>query len=70
MGNATTTIAGTPGTNSPTILQQIESFALFAVVIIGLGSFKKTHMIAIYILGIVALVIVLKYASGNYTAGG
>ncbi len=61
-----TTIANTPGTNSSSTIQEIESFGLFALVIIGLGSFQKTHMIAVYILGIVGLVIILKYASGGY----
>jgi hypothetical protein len=60
-------IANTPATgSSTTILQQLESFALFAVVIIGLGAFKATHTVSIWILGLVALVVVLKVASGKY----
>jgi hypothetical protein len=61
------TIANTPATGgSTTVVQQLESFALFAIIIIGLGAFEKTHMIAVWLLGIVALVVVLKVASGKY----
>jgi len=60
------TIANTPATGSTSVVEELESFALFAVLIIGLGAFQKTHMIAVWLLGICALVVVLKVASGEY----
>lgn len=51
----------TPG--APTIVSQIESFALFALVILALASFEQTHRISVYLIGFIALVIVIKYGA-------
>lgn len=54
--------------SNATMLQQIESFGVFAIIMIALASFEKTHMIAVWIIGIIALAIILNYFGKNPTA--
>jgi uncharacterized membrane protein YuzA (DUF378 family) len=54
------------GIDQTTIVGQIEGFAIFALIMLLLGSFEQTHKIAVFIIGIVALTIVIKFASGSY----
>lgn len=47
------------------ITAQLQSFAIFAVVMLALGSFQQTHTVAIFILAFVAVAIIIKKASGG-----
>ncbi len=49
-------------TTSQPITTQLQSFAYFALVIIALGSFQQTHMVAVFILAFVALVLIIRLA--------
>lgn len=64
----TTSVAGTPGTAANPITNQLAAFGVFSVAMLGLGAFPKTHSAAMWIMGIVALVILIKWANGGFTA--
>ena len=52
----------------PTLVQQLQAFGFFALVIVALGSFEQTHMIAVFILAFCALAIVINFAKGSYSS--
>jgi hypothetical protein len=47
------------------ITQQIEYFALGAVVIIALGSFSVTHDVAVFLIAFAAIALLLHYLGGS-----
>jgi hypothetical protein len=49
-----------------TIAQQIGGFGIFAIIMIALASFKPTERIAFYLIAMVAIIVVVKFASGAY----
>jgi uncharacterized membrane protein len=49
--------------NATPITTQLAGFAILALVLVALGSFKQTHMIAVWLMGFIALAIVIRFAS-------
>ena len=44
------------------------AFGVFAVAMLILGSFKKTHSAALWIMGLLALSILIKWSKGGFTS--
>lgn len=63
----TASVIGTTNTTpNLSVTNQLQAFLIFSVAMLVLGSFQKTHMLAVWIMGIVSLVIVIKWANGGY----
>ena len=52
--------------NSTSIVGQIGAFGLLALVIVALGAIPATHELAIWLVGFLALAIILAYFAVKY----
>jgi hypothetical protein len=50
-----------------TVTGYLQAFLIFSILVITLGMFQKTHMLAVWIMGLAALSITIKWANGGFT---